>query len=219
QRPPGGLAVRGARLFDPATGTVTDGVTVVVAGDRIPALRRDGEGAVPAGARVVEAHGRMLLPGLWDMHQHLSDGDGLLDLAAGITPGRDLGNDTDYLLDLKHKWDTGEALGPRVVLAGVIDGPGPFVSPAKVLVDTPEAARAAVDRYAEQGYVQIKIYSSVDPKLVPVIAAEAHKLGLRVPGHIPNGMTAADAVRAGYDEIQHVNFLFLNFIPGVDTRT
>jgi len=219
RRPPGGLAVRGARLFDPATGTVTDGVTVVVAGNRIRAVGRDGEVAVPAGAEVVEAHGRMLLPGLWDMHQHLSDGDGLLDLAAGVTTGRDLGNDADYLLDLKHKWDTGEALGPRVVLAGVIDGPGPFASPTKVLVDSEAKARAAVDQYAALGYVQIKIYSSVDPKLVPAIVAEAHRLGLRVSGHIPNGMTAADAVRAGFDEIQHTNFLFLNFIPGVDTRT
>ncbi len=219
RRPPAGLAVRGARLFDPATGTVTDGVTVVVAGNRIRAVGRDGEVAVPAGAEVVEAHGRMLLPGLWDMHQHLSDGDGLLDLAAGVTTGRDLANDIDYLLDLKHKWDTGEALGPRVVLAGVIDGPGPYASPTKVLVDSAEQARAAVDRYAALGYVQIKIYSSVDPKLVPAIIAEAHRLGLRVSGHIPNGMTAAEAVRAGYDEIQHVNFLFLNFMPGVDTRT
>jgi imidazolonepropionase-like amidohydrolase len=213
------LVVKRARLFDPETGIVTPGITVVVSGHRIQAVGPDGSVQVPEGAHVVDAHGRMVLPGLWDMHQHFTDNDGLWDLAAGVTTGRDLGNDADYLLELKRKWDTGEALGPRVVLAGVIDGPGPYVSPAKVLVDTPEAARAAVDRYAELGYVQIKIYSSVDPKLVPVIAAEAHKLGLRVSGHIPNGMTAADAVRAGYDEIQHVNFLFLNFIPGVDTRT
>jgi imidazolonepropionase-like amidohydrolase len=217
--PAGPVAVTGARLFDPESGTVTPGVTVVVSGNRIQAVGRDFEVKVPVGAHIIEAHNRMLLPGLWDMHQHLNDSDGLYDLAAGVTTGRDLGNDAEYLLDLKHKWDTGEALGPRVVLAGVIDGPGPFASPAKVLVETEAQARAAVDRYAEQGYVQIKIYSSLDPKLVPAIVAEAHQHGMRVSGHIPNGMTAADAVRAGFDEIQHVNFLFLNFIPGVDTRT
>jgi imidazolonepropionase-like amidohydrolase len=215
----GPLVIQRARLFDPETGTVTPAVTVVVSGNRIQSVGPDGAVRVPEDAHVVDAHGRMVLPGLWDMHQHLTDNDGLWDLAAGVTTGRDLGNDADYLLDLKHQWDSGEAIGPRIVLAGVIDGPGPFVSPAKVLVDTEENARAAVDRYAKLGYVQIKIYSSVDPKLVPVMAAEAHKLGLRVSGHVPNGMTAAEAVRAGYDEIQHINFLFLNFIPGVDTRT
>ncbi|HEY0555342.1 MAG TPA: amidohydrolase family protein [Thermoanaerobaculia bacterium] len=218
-RPSGALALKGARLFDPEAGTVTPNVTVVISGNRIQAVGPDGQVAVPAGAQVIDAHGRMLLPGLWDMHQHFTEDDGLLDLAAGVTTGRDMANDMDYLLDLKQKWESGDALGPRVVLAGVIEGPGPYASPTKVLVDTEEKARAAVDHYVEKGYAQIKIYSSLDPKLVPGIVAEAHRLGRRVSGHIPNGMTAADAVREGYDEIQHVNFLFLNFIPGVDTRT
>jgi imidazolonepropionase-like amidohydrolase len=218
-RPAGGLVIRGARLFDPETRTVRPGTTVVVSGNRVQAVGRDGEVPVPAGAEIVEAGGKTLLPGLWDMHRHFTDIDGILDLAAGVTTGRDLGNDSDYLLGLKRKWDAGEAIGPRVVLAGVIEGPGPYAAPTKVLADTEEKARAAVDRYAELGYVQIKIYSSLDPRLVPPIVKRAHELGLRVSGHIPNGMTAEQAVREGFDEIQHTNFLFLNFIPGVDTRT
>lgn len=217
--PAGALVIRGARLFDPETRTVRPSTTVVVSGNRIQAVGRDGEVPLPAGAEIVEAKGKMLLPGLWDMHRHFTDIDGILDLAAGVTTGRDMGNDTDYLLGLKRKWDTGEAIGPRVVLAGVIDGPGPYASPTKVLVDTEEKARAAVDRYASLGFVQSKIYSSLDPKLVPPIVAESHDHGMRVSGHIPNGMTAEQAVREGFDEIQHINFLFLNFIPGVDTRT
>jgi imidazolonepropionase-like amidohydrolase len=68
--------------------------------------------------------------------------------------------------------------------------------------------------------VQIKIYSSVKPELVPVIIAEAHKRGLRVSGHVPAGMTASQFVRDGADEIQHMNFVFLNFWPEVkETRT
>jgi len=219
RRPAGPLVVKGARLFDPETGTVQDGTTVVVVGNQIKAVGRDGEVAVPPGAEVVDAGGRMLLPGLWDMHQHLASQDGILDLAAGVTTGRDLGNDTDYLLHMKGLWDSGEALGPRIVLGGVIDGPGPYASPTKVLVDTEEAARAAVVSYAGLGYEQVKIYSSVDPKLVPIIAAEAHGRGLRVSGHVPNGMTAEQAVRVGFDEIQHIGGLFLNFLPEVDTRT
>jgi imidazolonepropionase-like amidohydrolase len=90
-----------------------------------------------------------------------------------------------------------------------------------VLADTEAEARAAVDAMADAGFILVKVYSSVDPALVPVIVDEAGKRGLRVGGHIPAGMTAERAVRAGYDEIQHMNMLFLNFmfdrVP--DTRT
>ena len=107
-----------------------------------------------------------------------------------------------------------------MVLAGFIDGPGPYEGPIKVLAATPEEARERVDHYADLGYVQIKIYSSVKPELVPVIIDEAHKRGLRVSGHVPAGMTAEQFVRDGADEIQHMNFVFLNFWPEVkETRT
>jgi imidazolonepropionase-like amidohydrolase len=193
--------------------------TVVVTGDRITAVGAGGQIVVPGGAEIVDAHGRTLMPGLWDMHVHLSSKDGLMHLAAGVTTVRDMANDTDFLLDLRRRFEAGEALGPRVLLAGFIDGPGPFAGPSKVLVSTPEAALKAVDRYKELGYEQVKLYSSLDPALVPPIIERAHHLGLRVSGHIPNGLTAEQAVREGFDEIQHVNFLFLNFLPGVDTRT
>lgn len=218
-RPAGPLVVKGARLFDPETGAVVPGTTVVVSGNRIQAVGRDGEVPVPAGAEVLDAKGKMLLPGLWDMHQHLVEADGIIDLAAGITSSRDLGNDPGQLFRLKGLWDSGKGLGPRIVPGGVIDGPGPYASPTKTLVDTEEKALAAVDEYVRLGYEQVKIYSSTEPRLVPAIAARAHQQGLRVSGHIPHGMTAEQAVRQGFDEIQHINFLFLNFMPDVDTRT
>src|SRR5262245_12279371 len=218
--PVGWLAIRHARLFDPETKTVRPEMTVVVSGNRIQTVGPDAEVQVPSEAEVVDAKGKMLMPGLWDMHTHLGEDQGLMHLAAGVTSVRDLANDTDQLLDLRKRWDAGDAIGPRVLMAGFIDGPGPYAGPTKVLVDTEEEALAAVDNYAKLGYVQIKLYSSLDPKLVPAIVRRAHQLGLRVSGHIPNGMTAEEAVRAGFDEIQHVNFLFLNFLPPeIDTRT
>jgi hypothetical protein len=218
-RPAGPLAIRGARLFDPATGSVHPDTTVLVSGNKITAVGRDGEVQVPAGAEVVEARGRFLLPGLWDMHTHLTPLDGPLQIAAGVTTARDMANEIEILTELRRQWDAGEAVGPRVLRAGFIDGPGPFAGPSKVLVDNEKDALAWVDRYAELGYQQIKLYSSLDPKLVAPIAKRTHERGLRLSGHIPNGMTAEQAVRAGYDEIQHANFLFLNFLAGVDTRT
>jgi imidazolonepropionase-like amidohydrolase len=219
QRPQHEIAIRGARLFDPESGKTLPGTTVVISGDRIRAVGKDGEVPVPPEAVIVEAKGKALLPGLWDMHQHLVANDGLLDIAAGVTTARDMGNDLDTLLDLRRRWDSGEAVGPRLLMACVIEGPGPYAAPTNVLVATDSEALAAVNRYAAAGCVQIKIYSSLDPKLVPGIVARAHALGLRVSGHVPNGMKAEQAVREGFDEIQHANFLFLNFLDGVDTRT
>ena len=216
----GGLAIRHARLFDPATGAYRPDTTVLVAGNRIQAVGPDAEVTVPPGVEVVDARGKALLPGLWDMHVHLGEDQGLFDLASGVTSVRDLANDVDQLLDMRRRWDSGEGIGPRVLMAGFLDGPGPYAGPTKALVSTEAQALEWVDRYARLGYVQIKLYSSLDPKLVPPIVKRAHELGLRVSGHIPNGMSAEQAVRAGYDEIQHVNFLVLNFLdPKIDTRT
>jgi hypothetical protein len=218
-RPSGALVVRGARLFDPATGQVRPNMTVVVSGDHITRVEPDGKYELPDGAEVIAARGRMLLPGLFDMHVHLSDQDGILNIAAGVTSVRDMANDIDHLNELRKSWESLDTIGPRVFMAGFVDSPGPYAGPSKVLVSTVPEAIAAVDRYKQLGYVQMKLYSSLDLSLVDPIIARAHQLGMRVSGHIPNGLTAAQAVLKGFNEIQHANFLFLNFIPNVDTRT
>jgi len=90
-----------------------------------------------------------------------------------------------------------------------------------VFADDEAEARAAVERYSSLGYQQIKVYSSLKPELVAPIAAMAHAKGMRLSGHVPNGMTADQFVRNGADEIQHINFVFLNFMGerAGDTRT
>ena len=217
---PHGLVFAHVNLFDAASAEILRDQSVVVAGNRIRSVGRSDQVALPADAEIIDGTGKTLLPGLWDMHAHVADNDGLLNLAAGVTTVRDLANDIDTLLARRQRIAEGKEIGTRIVLAGVIDGPGPFHALTKVLPSTPEEARAAVDRYAQLGYVQIKIYSSAKPELVPVIIQQAHRLGLRVSGHIPAEMTAAQCVELGYDEIQHANFLMLNFMPDVrDTNT
>ncbi|MGH9884995.1 MAG: amidohydrolase family protein, partial [bacterium] len=217
-RPPAaGLAITHARVFDAERRTVVPDATVVIVGDRIVAV--GAQAAVPAGAQVIDARGRTLLPGFWDMHVHLRDIDGVAELAAGVTTVRDLGNDAGELGARIARIAAGRELGPTVLRAGFIDGAGKLAAPIGVQVATADEARAAVQRYADQGFVQIKIYSSVPPALVPVIAGAAHERGLRVSGHVPTGMTAAQAVGAGFDELQHANFLFLQFLAGPDDDT
>lgn len=203
-----------ANVFDAEAGKILKDQNVVVAGNRIQSVGPAGTLRVE-DSEVIDATGKTLLPGLWDMHAHVGDNDGLLNLAAGVTTVRDLANDTDTLLARRKRIEEKKEIGTRIVIAGFMDGPGPFQGPTKVLVSTDEEARAAVDNYARLGYVQIKIYSSVKPELVPAIIDEAHKKGLRVSGHIPAEMTAAQCVKLGFDEIQHANFLMLNFTPDV----
>jgi imidazolonepropionase-like amidohydrolase len=220
-RPSAALVFRNANVFDSEHARMIPHTTVVIVGDKIQAVGPDQTTAVPAGAQVIDAAGKALLPGLWDMHVHVSPGeDGMLHIAAGVTGARDLGNDTANVLSLKKKFDEGSLIGPHLVLAGLIDGPGPFQSPTGLFAGTEAEVRAAVKTYADLGFEQIKVYSSMKPELVPTIVAEAHKRGLRVSGHVPAFMTAEQVVRLGFDEVQHINFMMLNFIDSVkDTRS
>ena len=220
KQPAGGVAITGVRLFDSEKKVMREDMTVVISGDEIIAVGGRGTKLPSGGATIIDGAGKTLIPGLWDMHVHLGDGDGVLDLAMGVTTVRDLGNDAASLDARVARFDSGAELGPRVLRAGLIDGPGELAAPTGALAATFEEGKAHVERFAKAGYQQIKLYSSLDPKLVPLLAKEAHARGLRVSGHIPQGMIASQAVEAGYDEIQHANMLFLNFLlkPGDDTR-
>ena len=206
------VLIRNARLFDPRDLTVTPDTSALIRGERIVRVAPDAELSAPADVRVVEAHGRFLMPGLWDNHQHFGTNVGALDIANGVTSARDMANDTDAFLQRVARFDAGTELGPRVWKAGVIDGTGPFAGPTKMRIATATEAIRDVDWYADHGYGQIKIYSSVPPPLVPTIAAEAHARGLRVSGHVPAFMNAQQFVADGADEIQHLNFIVLNFL-------
>ena len=213
------VVFRNVAVFDSRAGAAVPNQTVIVSGNRIERVGPAPEMTVPPGANVVDGTGKTLLPGLWDLHAHVSANDGLMNLAAGVTTVRDLANDTDELEARRKRIDAGQEIGTRIFPAGFIDGPGPYQGPTKILASTEAQARDYVRWYAGLGYRQIKIYSSLKPELVPAIVDEAHKHGMRVSGHIPAGMTAADGVRAGMDEIQHANFLLLNFMPDVKDKT
>jgi imidazolonepropionase-like amidohydrolase len=222
RRPKGDLVFTHCRLFDAAGARTIPDTTIVVSANRIAQVGPDGGVAIPENAEVVDATGKTILPGLWDMHVHLGfETSGLQNLAAGVTSVRDLGNDTDKLMDARRKFEDSTALGPRVVMAGFLDCPGPFAGPTNVLVDTAHEAEKAIDRYKMLGYEQIKVYSSIKREMVPAIIARAHGHGMRVSGHVPAFMTAQDVVELGFDEVQHINFLFLNFLAETvkDTRT
>jgi hypothetical protein len=216
-KPAGALAITHARVLDVEKKAYVEGKTIVVQDGKIVAIGN----AVPKGAEVIDAAGKALLPGFWDMHAHLGSSDGELDIASGVTSARDLGNDPDELDDFKARIDKGDAIGPHILRAGFIEGRGPNAAGSKVTAETEAEALAAVEFFAKRGYDQIKIYNSMKKELVPILAKAAHEKKMRVSGHVPVFMRAEDCVKAGYDEIQHVNMLFLNFFVDdkTDTRT
>lgn len=217
-RPDRPVLIDNARIFDVAKGTASSANAVLIVGPKIEMLLQPGD-TRPTDVVTIDAKGRTLLPGLWDMHTHLSMGSMPLHLAAGVTTVRDLANDMDQLNDIINAVSSGKAPGPHVLRAGIIDAAGPFAAPTKARIDTLEQGLEWVDTYAKAGYQQIKIYSSMPPEFVPALAKRAHEKGMRVSGHIPAGMWADQAVEAGFDEIQHINMVFLNFYRDiVETR-
>jgi len=211
---PQSIAFEHVRLFDSIHAATREDQTVIVEGNHITQVGPAGAITVSDSALRIDGHGKTLLPGLFDMHTHNQALDGLLHIASGVTSVRDMGNGIEDLQHLQTQWDSGSAIGPRVSKAGLIDGPGQFQAPTGIFAATQEEALAAVKRYADLGYIQIKLYSSLNPAFVPAIAQAAHARGLRLSGHVPNGITASQFVLDGADEIQHINFIFLNFLAG-----
>ena len=140
------------------------------------------------------------------MHAHIEQVEwGPIYLASGITTVRDCGNEFDFITAVRDAIAAGRGLGPRILIAGLVDGSGPL-SLGNITADTPDQARAVVARYAAVGARQIKLYSSISPALVTVFAAEAHRRGMTLTGHVPTGMSASEAVLAGMEQINHAQY-------------
>ncbi len=214
-----GIALTHARVLDVEHGRWDTDQTVVVVGDTIKSVGPSATAKIPAGAEVRDLAGKAIVPGLWDMHSHLGDDAGVMDIASGVTTARDVGHDPDKLDDWKKRFDDGSAIGPHVIRFGFIEGRGEKAASSKVTAENEAEAKAAVELFQKRGYEGIKIYNSMKPELVPLLAKEAHARGMMVTGHIPVHMLANEAVRAGYDGIEHINMLFLNFFADHDTDT
>jgi imidazolonepropionase-like amidohydrolase len=203
----GKLAFVGATLID-GTGRapISDSV-VVTDGDRIVAAGPHSKTKVPHDAAVIDVRGKTILPGLWDMHAHFEQVEwGPVYLAAGATTVRDCGNEFEFITAVRDAIREGRGLGPRILAAGVVDGDGPAALGIQ-RVNNADDAKKWVQRYHDAGFQQMKIYSSVTQSNVEAITREAHKVGMTVTGHVPEGMTLYQAVDAGMDQINHIQYV------------
>jgi imidazolonepropionase-like amidohydrolase len=200
----GTYALSGATIID-GTGRppIPDGVVIIRDG-RIAEVGPRASVMIPADMTTVPLTGKTLVPGLWDMHTHFTQVEWApVYLAAGVTTVRDMGNEFEFITALRKSIESGSSLGPRILMAGLIDGPGPNAF-GVYYASTPEEGKRLVAKYHDAGFEQIKIYSLVTPAMVEAICAEAHRLGMTVTGHVPNGMTIVEAAAAGMDHVAHL---------------
>lgn len=210
---PAPVAYVGATLID-ATGAapVPDSVVLVKDG-RIASAGPRSKVAVPPGARRVDVSGKTILPGLWDMHAHFEQVEwGPLYLAAGVTTVRDCGNELDFVRSVRDTIQEGKGLGPRIILACVVDGDGPASLGTSLLHDA-GGIPDLIQKFQAAGCAQVKIYSSLDPHLIAPLARAAHDAGMSVTGHVPQGIGAVHAVEAGMDQINHLGFIVRALLP------
>jgi imidazolonepropionase-like amidohydrolase len=188
--------------------------TVVVDKGVITKVGPSASLAPPAGAEVIDGKGETLVPGLWDAHQHVSGDDaGPALLSLGITSARDPGNNNDLTLARAARRARGELLAPHVYPSVLIDGKSPYTAQLGSVATSQDEAIAIVRKAKADGFVGIKFYGSFNPAWVAPAAAEAHRLGLHVHGHLPAGMRTMDAINDGYDEITHIYFVMMQAMP------
>ncbi|SNY54427.1 Imidazolonepropionase [Arsukibacterium tuosuense] len=215
------VRINNVRIFEPQTLSLSEPKSVLLNKNKIAAIEPIVQ-TPSADEVVIEGNGGTLIPGLYEMHAHMSDDDALLNVMAGVTSVRDMGNEMDVLEALEDKIERNVLIGPRISKSAFIEGKSPFSAATGELAASEQEAVDLVKMYAERGgYHQIKIYSSIKGEWVPAMVAEAKKHGMRVAGHIPAFSKVDEMMQSGYDEVTHINQLMLSWVLDreEDTRT
>ncbi len=214
------IRITNVRVFDPEALGLTELKDVVVYRDRIASVQPAGS-PVPEGDVVIDGEGGTLVPGMYEMHGHMGQGNALRNVAAGVTSVRDTGNENAVLEDIMNRIDDGVIAGPRITRSCFIEGKSEFSAATGETVATLDEAVSLVHWCGSRDFHQVKLYNSMRPEWAETVVAEAHSLGLRVAGHVPAFSSANDMIEAGFDEITHANQLMLGWVleEGEDTRT
>jgi cytosine/adenosine deaminase-related metal-dependent hydrolase len=202
------------RLFDADEGVFVEDRAVLARDGRIAAIGAAGSLGAPAGGRVIDGRGKTLVPGLWDSHLHIGDDWAVLaNVATGITSFRSPGTMIDRAQAVVKRRASGDLLMAEPFISVLVDRKDPLAAQGALTVTTEAETIAAVRQIKDAGLWGVKFYTSMDPAWIAPAAAEAHRLGLHVHGHVPATMRPIEAVRAGYDELTHLNFVVMQAMP------
>lgn len=201
-------------LFDSVNGRFIADRAVMVSGGKVAAVGAGGSLKAPKGARTVDGRGKSLVPGLWDAHRHLGDDWNLLgNVATGILNYRSPGSLIDRAQSVVARRAKGDLIAPDGKVQVILDRKDPLAAQGALTASSEAEAISQVRKIKAAGMWGVKFYTSMNPAWIAPAAAEAHRLGLHVSGHVPAGMRPLDAVRAGYDEVTHINFSMMQAMP------
>ena len=213
------IAIAHATVIDPGAGSTRPDMTVLVRGTRIEAIGASRSVRVPAGTRVIDATGKFLIPGLWDMHVHtdVPGGPALLGLyvANGVTGVRDMDGDLARLRAFQRDIAAGSLPGPRMIVSGPYIA-GQRVPLPHVLVRTPEDAVVAVDSLARLGVDFVKVHNGMPPAAYFAVAREARRRKKVFAGHVFPPVTPLQASDSGQRSLEHLSG-FPNVCAGDDS--
>ncbi|WP_436772713.1 amidohydrolase family protein [Yinghuangia sp. YIM S09857] len=203
------IVIMGGTLIDGTGGPARPNQVIVIVGDRIVWVGGDTARApIPSGARIVDARGKYVIPGLSDMHTHWTVMEKIvppLFIANGVTSVREMWGYPE-VRDVRRRIDSGELLGPRMVMAStILDGTVSLLGPPSVRVGTPEEARAAVRQAKADGCDFIKIYSYLSPECLHAIADEARLQKLQFAGHHAYRLSVGEVSDAGMRSFEHLH--------------
>jgi imidazolonepropionase-like amidohydrolase len=207
------LAITHVTLIDMTGAPPQRDVTVLIVRDKIAAVTPSESDDVPWSATVIDGHDKYLIPGLADMHVHLTaagEPSGSREfmipllLANGITTVRDMGGYLDALLPLRREIESGKRVGPRIVLAGpYLDGNPPAFQPSLVVTNKVQASDDVKD-LIRRGVDFIKVQSNLSRDAYFAIAEASKAEHISFVGHVPDRVTAAEASEAGQRSIEHL---------------
>jgi imidazolonepropionase-like amidohydrolase len=207
------LVLRGVTVIDGTGAPPLPNRTVIIDGSRIRQIVGADERATrPAGARVVDARGKFVIPGLWDMHVHLTADDLAPLVAYGVTGVRDMGNILSDVDAWRAQVGDGTLVGPRIVRVGPILN-GEVFGPTHVKVGSESEARTAVRLLKQVSVDAIKLHKAISRDAYFGLAAEAKQLGIPFVGHVPEAVTLEEASEAGQSSIEHMQTLFERSAP------
>jgi imidazolonepropionase-like amidohydrolase len=207
---PASLAITHISVADGTGAPLQRDMTVLVRGTHIAAVGPSATMVVPRDARVIDGSGRYLIPGLWDMHVHLTvAGRTSVPLfpVNGVTGVRDMGGDLATIAGYRAEIARGTLLGPRIYRAGpFLDGPKKNAL-YRVTLKSADDARNAVDSLKRLGVDFLKVHNRVPREAYFAVLAEARTQNLRVAGHLPRGISQSEAALAGQASIEHTESL------------
>src|SRR5580658_141696 len=211
--PPPSLAITHVTLIDGTGAAALPDMTVLIADERIAAIGPSPSVSISRSTKTLDATGKVLMPGLVDMHVHLtgaSEPTGSREfilpllLANGITTARDMGGDLDALVTLRHEIENGKLQAPRIFFAGpYLDGGPPFFQPSLVVTNSTEAVDD-VHSLISRGADFIKVQSNLGRDAYFAIADVCRREQITFVGHVPDRVTAAEASDAGQKSIEHL---------------